>query len=172
MSVSQAIVFSILGIALVLFVWNRIRFDLVALMALLAVAIAGIVPADQLFDGFGHPAVVTVAAVLVISQGLVNGGVVDRLARLLGKVGHRPTLQVLMLTSVVALCSGFINNVGALALLMPVAIWMSREAGRSPSLLLMPLAFGSLLGGNHDADWHAPEHHHCQLSGSGILWHV
>lgn len=147
MSVSQAIVFSILGIALVLFVWNRIRFDLVALMALLAVAIAGIVPADQLFDGFGHPAVVTVAAVLVISQGLVTGGVVDRLARLLGKVGHRPTLQVLMLTSVVALCSGFINNVGALALLMPVAIWMSREAGRSPSLLLMPLAFGSLLGG-------------------------
>lgn len=147
MSVGQAIVFSILGIALVLFVWNRIRFDLVALLALLAVAIAGIVPADQLFDGFGHPAVVTVAAVLVISQGLVNGGVVDRLARLLGKVGHRPTLQVLMLTSVVALCSGFINNVGALALLMPVAIWMSREAGRSPSLLLMPLAFGSLLGG-------------------------
>ncbi|TYC57236.1 SLC13 family permease [Marinobacter sp. BW6] len=147
MSASQAIVFSILGIALVLFVWNRIRFDLVALLALLAVAIAGIVPADQLFDGFGHPAVVTVAAVLVISQGLVNGGVVDRLARLLGKVGHRPTLQVLMLTSVVALCSGFINNVGALALLMPVAIWMSRESGRSPSLLLMPLAFGSLLGG-------------------------
>ncbi|WP_449286137.1 SLC13 family permease [Marinobacter sp. PE14] len=147
MSASQAIVFSILGIALVLFVWNRIRFDLVALLALLAVSIAGIVPVDQLFDGFGHPAVVTVAAVLVISQGLVNGGVVDRLARLLGKVGHRPTLQVLMLTSVVALCSGFINNVGALALLMPVAIWMSREAGRSPSLLLMPLAFGSLLGG-------------------------
>lgn len=93
MSVSQAIVFSILGIALVLFVWNRIRFDLVALMALLAVAIAGIVPADQLFDGFGHPSVVTVAAVLVISQGLVNGGVVDRLARLLGKVGHRPTCR-------------------------------------------------------------------------------
>lgn len=147
MSASQAIVFSILGTALVLFVWNRIRFDLVALLALLAVAIAGIVPAEQLFDGFGHPAVVTVAAVLVISQGLVNGGVVDRLARMLGKVGHRPTLQVLMLTSVVAVCSGFINNVGALALLMPVAVWMSREAGRSPSLLLMPLAFGSLLGG-------------------------
>ena len=147
LNTDQAIVFSILGIALVLFVWNRIRFDLVALIALLAVSIAGIVPVDQLFDGFGHPAVVTVAAVLVISQGLVNGGVVDRLARLLGKVGHRPTLQVLMLTSVVALCSGFINNVGALALLMPVAVWMSREAGRSPSLLLMPLAFGSLLGG-------------------------
>ena len=74
LNTDQAIVFSILGIALVLFVWNRIRFDLVALIALLAVSIAGIVPVDQLFDGFGHPAVVTVAAVLVISQGLVNGG--------------------------------------------------------------------------------------------------
>lgn len=147
MTANQIIIFSVLASALALFVWNRIRFDLVALLALLAVAIAGIVPTDRLFDGFGHPAVVTVAAVLVISQGLVNGGVVDRLARLLGKVGHRPTLQVLMLTSVVALCSGFINNVGALALLMPVAVWMSREAGRSPSVLLMPLAFGSLLGG-------------------------
>ncbi len=147
MTANQIIIFSVLASALALFVWNRIRFDLVALLALLAVAVTGIVPSDRLFDGFGHPAVVTVAAVLVISQGLVNGGVVDRLARLLGKVGHRPTLQVLMLTSVVALCSGFINNVGALALLMPVAVWMSREAGRSPSVLLMPLAFGSLLGG-------------------------
>jgi len=89
---------------------------------------------------------------LSIDQGIVFAVLGITLAmfvwnRLLGKIGHRPTLQVLTLTSVVALCSGFINNVGALALLMPVAIWMSREAGRSPSLLLMPLAFGSLLGG-------------------------
>ncbi|MDS1311114.1 SLC13 family permease [Marinobacter xiaoshiensis] len=147
MSIEQGIVFAVLGITLAMFVWNRIRFDVVAMLALLAVAISGLVPTEELFAGFGHPAVITVAAVLVISQGLVNGGVVDNIARLLGKIGHRPTLQVLTLTSVVALCSGFINNVGALALLMPVAIWMSREAGRSPSLLLMPLAFGSLLGG-------------------------
>lgn len=147
MSIDQGIVFAVLGITLAMFVWNRLRFDVVAMLAMLAVAIAGLVPTEELFAGFGHPAVITVAAVLVISQGLVNGGVVDNIARLLGKIGHRPTLQVLTLTSVVALCSGFINNVGALALLMPVAIWMSREAGRSPSLLLMPLAFGSLLGG-------------------------
>ena len=147
MSIEQGIVFAVLGITLAMFVWNRLRFDVVAMLALLAVAITGLVPTEELFAGFGHPAVITVAAVLVISQGLVNGGVVDNIARLLGKIGHRPTLQVLTLTSVVALCSGFINNVGALALLMPVAIWMSREAGRSPSMLLMPLAFGSLLGG-------------------------
>lgn len=147
MTTEQGVVFAVLGTTLALFIWNRLRFDVVAMLALLAIAIAGLVPTDELFAGFGHPAVVTVAAVLVISQGLVNGGVVDNIARLLGKVGHRPSLQVLTLTAVVALCSGFINNVGALALLMPVAVWMSREAGRSPSLLLMPLAFGSLLGG-------------------------
>lgn len=143
----QWTVFLILGLTLALFVWNRLRFDVVAMLALLAVALTGLVESDQLFAGFGHPAVITVAAVLVISQGLVNGGVVDAVARLLGKVGHNAILQVITLTLVVALCSGFINNVGALALLMPVAIWMSRQSGRSPSLLLMPLAFGSLLGG-------------------------
>ena len=143
----QWIVFGVLTVTLGLFVWNRLRFDIVAMLALLAVAIAGLVPTDQLFSGFGHPAVITVAAVLVISQGLVNGGVVDAVARLLGKVGRNAVLQVITLTAVVALCSAFINNVGALALLMPVAIWMSRKSGRSPSLLLMPLAFGSLLGG-------------------------
>ncbi len=147
MTTEQGIVFAVLAATLALFIWNRLRFDVVAMLALLAIAIAGLVPTEDLFAGFGHPAVVTVAAVLVVSQGLVNGGVVDNIARLLGKVGHRPTLQVLTLTGVVALCSGFINNVGALALLMPVAVWMSRESGRSPALLLMPLAFGSLLGG-------------------------
>ena len=147
MSTDQVVVFAVLAATLGLFAWNRLRFDVVAMLALLAIAIAGLVPTKDLFAGFGHPAVVTVAAVLVVSQGLVNGGVVDNIAQLLGKVGHRPTLQILTLTGVVALCSGFINNVGALALLMPVAVWMSRESGRSPSLLLMPLAFGSLLGG-------------------------
>ncbi|WP_342631240.1 SLC13 family permease [Marinobacter alkaliphilus] len=143
----QWTVFLILGATLALFIWNRLRFDIVAMLALLAVAVTGLVAPDQLFAGFGHPAVITVAAVLVISQGLVNGGVVDAVARLLGKIGRNAVLQVITLTLVVALCSGFINNVGALALLMPVAIWMSRQSGRSPSLLLMPLAFGSLLGG-------------------------
>lgn len=147
MVADQWIVFTVLLVTLAAFIWNRLRFDVVAMLALLAVAIAGLVPVDSVFAGFGHPAVITVAAVLVISQGLVNGGVVDEVARLLARAGNNAVLQVLTLTLVVAVCSAFINNVGALALLMPVAIWMSREAGRSPSLLLMPLAFGSLLGG-------------------------
>lgn len=147
MNGDQALVFAVLGGAMVLFVWGRWRYDVVALFALLIVAVAGVVPAEQAFAGFGHAAVVTVAAVLVVSRGLERAGVVDALARALARAGTSPTAQVATLTLVVAVCSGFMNNVGALALLMPVAIWMSRQAGRSPSLLLMPLAFGSLLGG-------------------------
>ena len=143
----QAVVFAILAATLVLFVWDRWRYDLVALTALLLVFIAGLVPAEQVFLGFGHPAVITVAAVLVLSRGLLNAGVVDTLSRSLARVGSRPILQVATLTGIVVLCSAFMNNVGALALLMPVAVWMSRQSGRSPSLLLMPLAFGSLIGG-------------------------
>jgi di/tricarboxylate transporter len=147
MDSGQIIVFSVLAAALVLFVWNRWRYDIVALLALLVVALAGLVPPEQVFAGFGHPAVVTVAAVLVLSRGLVNAGAVGMMARQLNRVGNRLSLQVATLTGIVAVSSGVMNNVGALALLMPVAIWMSRQSGRSPSLLLMPLAFGSLLGG-------------------------
>ena len=147
MQSDQLIVFAVLAATLGLFVWNRWRYDIVALGALLVVTLAGIVPPENAFMGLGHPAVITVAAVLVLSRGLLNGGVVDSLARHLTRVGDRPWIQVLTLTGVVSLCSGFMNNVGALALFMPVAVWMSRQSGRSPSYLLMPLAFGSLLGG-------------------------
>ncbi|MBN1849970.1 MAG: SLC13 family permease [Deltaproteobacteria bacterium] len=147
MTGDQLMVFAILSATLVLFIWGRWRYDLVAMAALLLFFFTGLVRADQLFLGFGHPAVITVAAVLVISRGLLNAGVIDTLSRQLAKVGTRPIAQVTVLTAIVIACSGFMNNVGALALLMPVAIWMSRQSGRSPSMLLMPLAFGSLVGG-------------------------
>lgn len=146
MTGDQLIVFGVLAATLVLFIWNRWRYDLVALGALLACALSGVVPAGEVFAGLAHPAVISVAAVLVLSRGLLNAGVVDSVARRLMQVGERPWAQVAALTGIVALSSGFMNNVGALALFMPVAIWMSRQSGRSPSYLLMPLAFGSLLG--------------------------
>lgn len=147
MSADQGLVFAVLVATLGLLVWNRWRYDIVALGALLVLVLLGAIPAAQAFSGLGHPAVITVAAVLVISRGLLNAGVVDVLARRLMRVGDRAGLHVLLLTAVVALCSGFMNNVGALALFLPVAVWMSRQSGYSPSLTLMPLAFGSLLGG-------------------------
>jgi di/tricarboxylate transporter len=141
------IVFLVLLATLAMFVWGRWRYDLVAMAALLLLVVLGQVDPGQAFSGFGHPAVITVAAVLVLSRGLRNSGLVDLLARLVFKVGDSPTAQVAALTLVCAVSSAFMNNVGALALLMPVGIQLARQSGRSPSFLLMPLAFGSLLGG-------------------------
>lgn len=147
MTTEQAIVFAVLFLALVFFAVGRWRYDAVALFTLLVVAVSGIVPGEDAFSGFGHPAVITVAAVLVVSRGLMNSGLVDSIARAMNLVGGSPTLQVLALTAFVTVCSAFMNNVGALALLMPVAVRMARNHERPPSYLLMPLAFGSLLGG-------------------------
>lgn len=145
--VDQLIVGAIIVGALILFVWNYWRYDVVAMMALLAAALTGVVPADQVFSGFGNPAVITVAAVLVISYALWSAGVVDMLASLLGKAGNRPLLQLIALTGVTTFCSAFISNTGTMAIMIPVALQLTRKSGQSPSLMLMPMAFGSLLGG-------------------------
>jgi len=140
-------VFMVLGATLAAFVWGRFRYDLVALGALLASVLLGLVPTDEAFYGFGHPAVITVAAVLVLSRGFERSGLVDLIAEQALKVGDRLILQMLVLSGTVLVLSGVMNNVGALALMLPVAIRMAREHDSPPSLLLMPLAFGSLLGG-------------------------
>jgi di/tricarboxylate transporter len=147
MPFDQIIVFSTLGLVLILFIWGRWRYDLVAIFALLVVTIAGLVSPEAAFSGFGHPAVITVAAVLIVSRALFNSGMVDYIVGLLAKAGDNPKVQLALLVIAVTVCSGFMNNIGALALFMPVAIKMARKGGYSPGMLLMPLAFGSLLGG-------------------------
>jgi di/tricarboxylate transporter len=107
----------------------------------------GFIPADEAFLGFGHPAVVTVAAVLIISRGLSNAGAVQIFTRYIKRATSSPTLHVVGLSSVGGMLSTVMNNVGALALLMPVAIQSSLDAKRSPAVVLMPLAFGTILGG-------------------------
>ncbi|MDR5898379.1 SLC13 family permease [Halomonas vilamensis] len=143
----STLVFSVLGLTLIAFMWGRFRYDLVALAALLGSVMLGLVPAENAFNGFGHPAVITVVAVLVLSRGFERAGVVDLIADQVLKVGERLLLQLTVLVGTVVVLSGVMNNVGALALLLPVAMRVSREHNTSPSLLLMPLAFGSLLGG-------------------------
>lgn len=143
----STLVFVVLGLTLVAFMWGRFRYDLVALAALLGSVMLGLVPAEAAFNGFGHPAVITVAAVLVLSRGFERAGVVDLIADQVLKVGERLLLQLAVLVGTVVVLSGVMNNVGALALLLPVAMRLAREHNTSPSLLLMPLAFGSLLGG-------------------------
>ncbi|WP_339885762.1 SLC13 family permease [Vreelandella maris] len=143
----STLVFIVLGLTLVAFIWGRFRYDLVALAALLGSVMLGLVPAENAFMGFGHPAVITVAAVLVLSRGFERSGVVDIISNQVLKVGENLLLQLLVLVGTVVLLSGIMNNVGALALLLPVTMRLAREHNTSPSLLLMPLAFGSLLGG-------------------------
>ncbi len=147
MTLDQTIVFCIILFAMVMFIWNRIRYDVVGLMALLAAVFSGVVPSDHAFAGFGHPAVITVAAVLVISKALQNSGLVDQLVALLAGSRGSPTLQVAAGSTIAAALSTVMNNVGALALMLPVALRNAHEAGRSPSIVLIPLSFASLLGG-------------------------
>ncbi|MGD9296219.1 MAG: SLC13 family permease, partial [Chromatiales bacterium] len=136
----------LLGV-LLMFAWGRWRHDLVAMTALVLCALFGLVSMDQTFSGFGHPAVVTVATVLIISHALKNSGVVTLAASRLGSMTKNRFLHIGILTLVVTVASAFMNNVGALALMLPIAIATASEHGRSPALLLMPLAFGSILGG-------------------------
>ncbi|MFN3613459.1 MAG: SLC13 family permease [Rubrimonas sp.] len=130
-----------------LFLWGRWRHDMVALAALLAGVGAGVVEADAAFAGFGHPAVITVACVLILSRGLQNAGAVQMLTRRLPLNSAPPALAVAALTAFAAFLSAFMNNVGALALLMPVGLKLSQDSGLAPAKVLMPLAFGSILGG-------------------------
>jgi di/tricarboxylate transporter len=143
----QLIVFATLLITLFLFIWGKWRYDIVSILALISVSLTGIVPIGDAFAGFGHPAVITVAAVLIISKSIFNSGLAEIASKWFEKLGKNVFLQVLVLTGAVTLLSGFMNNIGALALLLPVALQIARKSGNPPSLLLMPLAFGSLLGG-------------------------
>ena len=147
MSFDQGVVFFVLAAAMGLFVWGRWRYDVVAIVALLAVVYLGVVPPMAAFSGFGHPAVITVAAVLVVSRALQVSGVINHLARKLAPIRHTTFHQVAATSGLTAVLSAFMNNVGALALMLPVAIRNAHLAGRSPSQLLMPLSFASLLGG-------------------------
>lgn len=147
MALDQIMILAILGLALILFLSGRLRHDVVALFALLAAVVAGLVPADEAFAGFGHPAVVTVACVLVLSRGLQLSGAVDSLARvaLPQRAGRTVTLAALMALG--AALSGVMNNVGAMALLMPLALQLAQRLDLTPGRVLMPLAFATILGG-------------------------
>jgi di/tricarboxylate transporter len=147
MTAAQLGIVVILVSAMALFLWGRWRHDVVAMAALLACVLFGLVPAAQAFAGFGHPAVITVACVLVLGYGLQASGVVSVLAKRVLPTDAGPTVSILALIGLAAVLSGFINNVGALALLMPVALQMAEKQQLPAGKFLMPLAFGSILGG-------------------------
>ncbi|GJM12823.1 MAG: SLC13 family permease [Pseudohongiella sp.] len=147
MTTDQGILLIILFALLVLLVWGRWRYDIVALGALFTATIFGLIPQTQMFSGFGNPATVTVIMVLIVSFGLTKSGAVEFIADAIEPISSTPYLHIAVLTFLAAFLSMFMNNVGALALLMPIAIQSTTKAGRSPATVLMPLSFGSILGG-------------------------
>ena len=147
MTQDQFLILFILAVTMVLFVWGRWRHDVVAAMALMACVLAGLVAPEDAFLGFAHPAVITVACVLVLSRGLQNSGAVDVLTHHAMPKNAGRILSLTALVGIGALLSGFMNNVGAMALLMPVAIQLAARLELPPGQILMPLAFGTILGG-------------------------
>ena len=147
MTTDQAILFTLLFFVFALLIWGRLRYDLVAFMALTAGLILGVVPKDQAFSGFGHPATIIIALVLIVSKGLSNSGVIELVAKQVSRFSHSLQTHIAAMAGIAAGLSAVMNNVAALALLMPVDIQAAIKAKRSPALTLMPLSFATILGG-------------------------
>ncbi len=147
MTADQSVLFGLLFFVFVFLIWGRWRYDLVAFIALLIALLTGLVPKDQAFSGFGHPATIIIALVLIISRGLSNSGAIELVARYVVDASRKLATHITIMSGLAAALSALMNNVAALALLMPVDMQAAKKAGRSPSLSLMPLSFASILGG-------------------------
>ena len=147
MTTDQIILFSLITLIFIFLIWGKIRYDVTAFAALVLASLAGVIPKDQIFSGFGHPAVIIIALVLIVSRGLSRSGAIDMLASKLVDSSRSLTKHVGLMAFVSAALSSIMNNVAALALLMPVDMQAAQRAKRSPALTLMPLSFASILGG-------------------------
>jgi di/tricarboxylate transporter len=137
----------LIAAALALFVWDRWRYDVVAFSVLLAAVVLGLVPAREAFSGFGHPATITVAAILVLSHTLARTGASDILARIIERSATGMARHIAVLSGLGALMSSVMNNVAALGLLMPAAIQTTLKTKYHAGAVLMPLSFATILGG-------------------------
>ncbi len=147
LTADQIAAISIVLVMLGFFIWDRWRYDVVALGALLSAIAVGIVPQAKAFDGFSDQVIVVIAAVLVVSKAISRSGVLDRLVRHVLSGVDNPSLQIGVLAAAVAFLSAFVKNVGTLGIFMPIAIQVARRSKQSPSIYLMPIAFASLIGG-------------------------
>jgi di/tricarboxylate transporter len=147
MTWQQGAAFGLIGLMMAAFVWGRFRYDLVAMVALLSAVLIGIVPADKAFSGFSDDIIAIIASALVVSAAVARSGIVERALKPIAPYLTTKSTQVVVLAGAVAALSGFVKNIGALAMLMPVAFALARKNETSPSVYLMPMAFGSLLGG-------------------------
>jgi len=147
MNSEQIFIFGLLAAVFALMIWGRIRYDFVAFGGLTIASAAGLVPADEVFSGFGHPAVAIIALVLVISAGLTGSGAVELIARRFLDAARSVPAHIGVMSTIGAAMSAVINNVAALSLLMPLDIETARKAKRPVGRTLMPLSFATILGG-------------------------
>ncbi len=147
MTNEQIILFTLMGAVLGMLLWGRWRYDLVAFCALVIGLIVGVIPKDQAFSGFGHPAVIIIALVLIVSRALSQSGAIEMLTSRVISAQRPLPLHIASIGFLGAILSAFMNNVAALALLMPVDMQAASKAKRSPALSLMPLSFATILGG-------------------------
>ena len=143
----QILALAIIVAMMALFAWGRLRYDLVAVISLVAAFAAGIVPAEKAFSGFSSDIVIIVASALVLSAAVSRSGIVDLAMSHATFDLSKPRSQIVTLTSSIALLSGFVKNIGTLAMFLPIAFKIARRSNTSPSLLLMPMSFAALLGG-------------------------
>jgi di/tricarboxylate transporter len=147
MTQDQLLAFAVIAGMMVLFVWGRIRYDLVAGIALLVAILVGVVPFDQAFAGFSNDILVIIAAALLVSAAVTRSRLIEGLLHALGPRLSSVRAQLILLVTVVTVLSAFVKNIGALAMMLPVAFQMAKRSNVSPSVFLMPMSFGSLLGG-------------------------
>lgn len=147
MTYEQIILFLLMGSVLVLLVWGRLRYDLVAFGALSLGLVLGVIPKQEAFTGFGHPAVIIIALVLMISRALSQSGAIELLSERFIDASRSLVAHVASIGILGAVLSAFMNNVATLALLMPIDIQAANRAKRSPAQTLMPLSFATILGG-------------------------
>jgi di/tricarboxylate transporter len=146
-TVPQVEIFAIVGIMLTLFMWDRLRHDLVACLALLATIATGIMPPAKAFSGFSNPVIILIASTLVLGRAIGNSGILGGVLRHFLKRVRSPSLQIGTLTFGVTVLSAFMKNVGALGIFIPLSMEAARRIKQPASIYLMPLAFGSLIGG-------------------------
>lgn len=147
MTTPQILAFAIIFLMMVAFVWGRWRYDLIAAGALLGAVAVGVVAPDAAFSGLSDDIVVIVGSALVVSAAVARSGIMEVAIRRFAPNVTTPRAQLIVLVLVVTILSAFIKNIGALAIMIPIAFQMARKSGVSPSLFLMPMSFGSLLGG-------------------------
>ena len=143
----QTILTITIGILISLLVWGKWRYDAVTLVCLAGLVLFGVVPAENAFIGFGHPAVITVALVLLISRGLQEAGMVSLAGNFIARLTLGENQYLILIMIVAAFLSSFMNNIGAMALLLPITLSLCQKMKWNPSKFLMPLAFASILGG-------------------------